>query len=418
MRKGQQQNRSRQEQLLCRGMGNLSAGVMSSLMDEEARQKLEGSIEIANLSVAGAPQGTAEYIKALSLPPYYTACPSPFLKDDTGEALQNCPSDNGYKGPLTNDVEAGKNDALYFAHYYSTKVPPDAIIPYILHYTKPGDLVFDGFCGTGMTGVAAQLCGDATRVTPSSGPLGKRRAILVDLSPAATFIAAGTNALASLVPFLSDTEHMIMQIEQENAELLTTAHVGWPRGTVQPSQRKNAEKPHGPSIGKIEYLVWSDVFRCSECSKEIVFWDLVFNGPGVPTPKRTPCPACGAEQHINNLERYWIVRYDHEVDQTVRQAKQVPVLINYSVGTRRFEKYPDDADLKLIGEMEKQPLPYSVPNVQLPDGFNTQQPLKSHGFSHVHHFFTRRNLILLGAMWNRVLKLPDPLARFMTVLMI
>ena len=31
---------------------------------------------------------------------------------------------------------------------------------YILHYTDPGDIVFDGFCGTGMTGVAAQLCGD------------------------------------------------------------------------------------------------------------------------------------------------------------------------------------------------------------------------------------------------------------------
>ncbi|WZB64282.1 DNA methyltransferase [Achromobacter xylosoxidans] len=31
---------------------------------------------------------------------------------------------------------------------------------YILHYTQPGDIVFDGFCGTGMTGVAAQMCGD------------------------------------------------------------------------------------------------------------------------------------------------------------------------------------------------------------------------------------------------------------------
>ncbi len=38
---------------------------------------------------------------------------------------------------------------------YRTK----AIMQYILHYTKPGDLVLDGFCGTGMTGVAAQMCG-------------------------------------------------------------------------------------------------------------------------------------------------------------------------------------------------------------------------------------------------------------------
>lgn len=32
---------------------------------------------------------------------------------------------------------------------------------YILHYTNPGDVVLDGFCGTGMTGVAAQMCGSS-----------------------------------------------------------------------------------------------------------------------------------------------------------------------------------------------------------------------------------------------------------------
>jgi len=234
MGKGEKQNRFRQEQLLCKEIGNLSSGMMSTLVDEEARQKVESYIGNANLPLEEMPQGTAESIKTLSLPPYYTACPSPFLKEYIEESLEICSSDYDYKGPFTSDVEAGKNDNLYFAHYYSTKVPPDAITPYILHYTKPGDLVFDGFCGTGMTGVAAQLCGDATRVAQSSGSFGKRRAILVDLSPAATFIAAGTNALASLVPLLSDTEQVIMEVEQENAELITTAHVGWPRGTVQP----------------------------------------------------------------------------------------------------------------------------------------------------------------------------------------
>ena len=351
MGKSRKQNGFQQEQLLWRTITNLATGTLPKLVDEEARQTLEGYIRTAPLTIAGAPKGMAEFIKALSLPPYYTSCPSPFLKNVAKEAFENSPLGNENKGPLTSDVEAGKNDALYFAHYYSTKVPPDAITPYILHYTKPGDLVFDGFCGTGMTGVAAQLCGDAARITPFSGPVGKRRAILVDLSPAATFIAAGTNALASLAPHFCDIENLITEVEQENAELLTTAHIGWPRGTVQSSKRRNAEKPHGPSGGRIEYLVWSDVFRCSECSKEIVFWDLVFKGPRMPTQKKIPCPACGAEQHINNLERQWIIRYDHELGQTVRQAKQVPVLINYSVGTRRFEKYPDDADLRMIEKM-------------------------------------------------------------------
>ena len=57
-------------------------------------------------------------------------------------------------------MSEGKNDPIYNAHSYHTKVPHKAIMRYILHYTKPGDIVFDGFCGSGMTGVAAQLCGD------------------------------------------------------------------------------------------------------------------------------------------------------------------------------------------------------------------------------------------------------------------
>jgi len=61
-------------------------------------------------------------------------------------------------------VSEGKNDPIYNAHSYHTKVPHKAIMRYILHYTQPGDIVFDGFCGTGMTGVAAQLCGDRTVV--------------------------------------------------------------------------------------------------------------------------------------------------------------------------------------------------------------------------------------------------------------
>ena len=59
---------------------------------------------------------------------------------------------------LLRDVSEGKNDPIYNAHSYHTKVPYKAIMRYILHYTEPGDIIFDGFAGTGMTGVAGQIC--------------------------------------------------------------------------------------------------------------------------------------------------------------------------------------------------------------------------------------------------------------------
>jgi len=67
-------------------------------------------------------------------------------------------SDDYDRPPFAADIKEGKNDPIYNAHSYHTKVPPRSIIPYILHYTKPGDLVLDLFCGSGMTGVAAQMC--------------------------------------------------------------------------------------------------------------------------------------------------------------------------------------------------------------------------------------------------------------------
>ena len=160
------------------------------------------------------PIGEDEAILRLSDPPYYTACPNPFLAEFVechGRSYD--PAEPYNREPFAVDVSEGKTDPLYRAHGYHTKVPHRAIIPSILHYTKPGDIVLDGFCGSGMTGVAAQWCGTAPlafrrileqrwrkegRETPKWGA---RRVILGDLSPAATFIAANYNIPFDLTTF-------------------------------------------------------------------------------------------------------------------------------------------------------------------------------------------------------------------------
>ncbi|RBP62724.1 DNA methyltransferase [Brenneria salicis] len=59
-----------------------------------------------------------------------------------------------YRRPLA----AKRNGALYGAFPYPTKISPEAIALYIAAHTKPGDTVFDGFGGSGTTGLAALLC--------------------------------------------------------------------------------------------------------------------------------------------------------------------------------------------------------------------------------------------------------------------
>ena len=129
---------------------------------EELRRKLP---ELKKIE--GYPIGEDDDIINLSDPPYYTACPNPWLNDFIAEWEEEKKLlvkegkrkvDFEVKEPYASDVSEGKNNPVYMAHTYHTKVPHPAIMRYILQYTQPGDIVFDGFAGTGMTGVAAAAC--------------------------------------------------------------------------------------------------------------------------------------------------------------------------------------------------------------------------------------------------------------------
>lgn len=188
--------------------------------------------------IEGFPIGADEDILALSDPPYYTACPNPWLADfiQLYGTPNNADSDSYERKPFAVDVSVGKTDALYKAHGYHTKVPHLAIVPSILHYTEPGDLVLDGFCGSGMTGVAAQYCGLAPTAYRqriemewhSSGHppprWGSRRVLLNDLSPAATFIAANYNAAFDVGQFTQAGRALLDDLAQELGRMYETLH--------------------------------------------------------------------------------------------------------------------------------------------------------------------------------------------------
>lgn len=352
--------------------------------------------------IEGFPIGTDEDILALSDPPYYTACPNPFLGEFVAEhgTPYDEATDDYHREPFAADVSEGKNDPIYNAHSYHTKVPHKAIMRYILHYTKPGDIVFDGFCGTGMTGVAAQLCGSPdpdfkvkveaewAAAGHQKPEWGARKAILGDLSPAATFIAYNLNRLgetggawAALSDFSTERSRLA------DAEL-STANTGKARSTRAGALRSQD--------GVVQYVVWSDVVRCGNCGTETPWWQVVYRGRGEETDQEPACPQCSA-RFPRVAERVWESLWDRELEEQVRQAKTVPVLINYADGTTRFEKAPDEEDFAAAAAADSGRL--TVPLVALPPGFNTAQPIRSHGYTHVHHFFTRRNLTYLAEMW-------------------
>jgi len=400
---------NREQPVTCLGMTFKNDAERRAYFTERLREKLQ---DPEFRKIEGFPVAADEDILALSDPPYYTACPNPWLQDFITEwEKQKTTRPEGYvyrREPYAVDVSEGKNDPIYNAHSYHTKVPHKAIMRYILHYTEPGDIVFDGFCGTGMTGVAAQMCGDRAAVLSlgyqvkedgtilreeadkngkkvwiSFSKLGPRRAVLNDLSPAATFIAYNYNTPVDVETFEREARRILQEVEEE---------CGWMYETIHTD---------GRTKGRINYTVWSDVFICPECLGEVVFWEEAVDKEEGKVRKEFPCPHCRAKLTKRNMERAWTTKFDPAIKKNIRQAKQAPVLINYTAGKKRYEKAPDQFDLELIDKIENSDIPYWYPTVELPDGYNTRQPKGSHGITHVHHFYTKRNLWVLAAFLSK-----------------
>ena len=406
---------------------------------ELLRKKLQG---IDFKSIYGFPLATDEAILALSDPPYYTVCPNPWLADfltEWGAGREK--SDNYHREPFATDVIEGKKDPIYNAHAYHTKVPHKAIMRYILHYTEPGDVVFDGFCGTGMGGVAAQLCGDKQAVEAlgyrvqldgtiesleeegdkslwkAFSKLGARRTILNDLSPAATFIAYNYNTPIDAIAFEQEAQRLLQAVEAECAWMYQTLHSSSKavKEYAEPIQSVilgEMDCPAWLTLGRVNYTVYSDVFVCPECTNEIVFSAAAVNKETKKVKKQFPCPHCDTTLTKRLLERAWFTRFDTAINKTIQQAKQVPVLINYSVGKMCFEKTPDKFDLALLEKIESSDVPYWFPMDRMMAGGETRRNDKI-GITHVHHFYTKRALITLGFGYQYVHSLDDNIKHYL-----
>lgn len=375
------------EPVVCLGMEFPSEEARRDYFREELRKKLP---ELKKIE--GFPIGEDDDIVNLSDPPYYTACPNPWLTDFIGEwekekeqleAAGKRKARFEVNEPYAADVSEGKNNPIYMAHAYHTKVPHPAIMRYILHYTQPGDIVFDGFAGTGMTGVAAQLCGskkDVEALGEKKAKVGVRHAICSDLSPIASLIAASYNLKFNVQSFVKKAKTILNQVEDE---------LGWMYETEVDEKK-----------AKINYTIWSDVFICASCGQEMTLWNEAVNLQEKQIKDTFPCPHCGATCSKKNMDKAWETSYDSLLNQTVTMNKKVPVRVNYTCNGRRGERDVVQSDLELLNRIDKIIISH-LSTKELQEGYNTAQPINSNGITHTHQFYSKRNFIYL----SRVLEL-------------
>jgi DNA modification methylase len=315
-------------------------------------------------------------------------------------------TDTYQRDPLVVHGKHGKASAIYNAHAYHTKVPPDAIKPYIEHYTKPGDIVLDPFCGSGMTGVAALLAG--------------RDAIVSDLSPAAVHIAYNYCTPVDLTALKREWERIKADVRDE---------FRWLYGTKCDSCGGGAT---------IQYTVWSDVLACPRCEGDIVLWDVMvvrdkaaagFDPPlsgltsGFEPPLTSTVSAKVARNGTTSARAAGDMVDEFECPSCRATAKKancayvrtVPALTSYECDgqcrPKRRERALTEPERDRIAEIAAKEPPYWIPDTPFDPTremyLRNSKIFRDQGITRVRDFWTPRNLWALASLWSRASAVED-----------
>jgi len=273
-------------------------------------------------------------------------------------------TDDYRRASFAEPVKSGKNSAIYNAHSYHTKVPPEGIVPYIKHYTDPSDLVLDPFCGSGMTGVASQITG--------------RNVILNDLSPAAIHIARNFTSPVDVKSFKATYEKIRSELQNDFDDLYST--------TCDRCGKK----------ATIVFTVWSDVYECERCEENITLWEVAVNLEEGQVQELFQCPKCNKEWRKGQLKR----------------KQSIPVFTDYECKhckPSRGQHKITEEEIKLIERINSKEIKLWYPK----DSINTNWEMYIRGALHrrdihtVDQFFTKRNLIAASLFWDKFNKVSD-----------
>jgi hypothetical protein len=281
-------------------------------------------------------------------------------------------------GPSIETVAKPRSGASYDAHSYHTKVPPAAIAELIRRNLPGGGVVADSFCGSGTTGVAAAIA-EAGLAAPA-----RYDVVLGDLSPFASFIAEVLNSPPRPSDFEREASAVLRAADAEMASYWTARHDDGRGGTIL-------------------YTIWSEVFVCPGCAAPVRFWDLAVKPDGGEVLRTMECH-CGECFRKEQAERVLERVHDAMAERWVERPLRVPVLLVYEVDGERFERPPNAEDLALIEASSQLAAPAACPNLPM---LNRDGPWGDlyragyhQGITHVHNFYTWRNFVTIGHLWE------------------
>jgi DNA methylase len=298
----------------------------------------------------------------------------------------------GYEGGLASlyrrPMPSARTGAIYNAFSYATKIDAEAVAVFIASHTKPGDTVLDVFGGSGTTGIATRLCDRPTErmdelaqragVRPVWGP---RKAIVYELSS----VGALLGRVMASPPDPTEFSAVAGRLLDEASE-----RFGWAYA---------ARDPRG-DMGRIRYIVWSEVLGTPCCGHQLTLWDAAVELHPVRLNSSFKCPACLSPVEVADCARIMTTSRDSVTGTPISQRDRRPARVYGVSSMGTWSRPPTDDDLRLISEVESLPIGGDAPT-GLIDWGDLHRSGYHAGIERFHHFYTPRNLRAIADLWRR-----------------
>ena len=283
---------------------------------------------------------------------------------------------------------ARRSGPLYCAFPYPTKISPETIALFIASHTDPGNTVFDGFAGSGTTGLAALLCErpsqamrDEARRLGLKPRWGSRNAILYELSALGSFVGHTLTHPPEPSAFRQAAEEILRAAARSD---------GWMYEARDPQNRQ----------GVIRHIIWSDLLRCPTCHSVVTLWDGCVSRTPAVISSRFRCPVCGWKAPLKAVERLVETETDDVVGACRELRARRMAWVYGTTGREHWSRPANADDVALSRRIQTTPVASCVPRIAIPWG-DLYRRGYHHGITHLQHFYTRRNLVMFGRLWER-----------------
>ena len=224
---------------------------------------------------------------------------------------------------------------------------------------------------------------------------GLRRAVVYELSGLGSFIGQTLCSQTDPDKFFAAANRVLDEMQRQ---------YGWMYGA--------ADEKGADAVAR--HFIWSELLQCPACHETETLWNACVRLNPARIVYRWKCRACGKTITLSATPRVSECGFDPLLGGKFTSKARRLARVDGITGRRHWTRQPTDRDLDLVARIQDEAIPKTPPLVpMMGKGGSAWGDLWRAGYhegiTHVHHFYTRRNLIALAGLWELAENEPKPI---------